>query len=311
MKEDRMALKLQAIVFALLIYCMIGFYPISITAGEPEYYCVNELPLATVEVHPQEYCENYTAFKKIANDHEIENVDRLADLCVEKLNDESAVRIDPSGTYIETGIISDYETARNIYLRSREKYYGNIGYSMAYTREADGKVSLMLKPEYGTPKQAYEEHCLANAKITEIASQFTGSASEDARDIFQWVCDHVSYAGDETLQQIRNTPEGKIPNYNGIYATTYTAAIDGISTCDGYSGMLLALYEKVGIPVAKVQNSEHAYNIVFVDNTETIYDATNGLIGNACQTIAKYEKYYYPQTVTFGYSPLLENIFFD
>lgn len=311
MEEKRVALKLQVIIVTLLIYCMLGFNPISITAGEPEYYCVSALPLATAEVHSQEYDEGPTAFEKNVDNQEMENIDNLADLCIEKLNDESALRTNSSGIFVETGIISDYETARNIYLRSREKYYGNIGYSMAYKREADGRVSLMLKPEYGTPKQAYEEHYRANARLTEIASQFTGSDSENARDIFQWVCDHVSYAGDETLQQIRNTPEGQIPNYNEIYATTYTAAIDGISTCDGYSGMLLALYEKVGIPVAKVQNSEHAYNVVFADNAEIIYDATNGLIGDACQIIAKYEKYYYPQTVSFGYSPLLENILFD
>lgn len=91
-------------------------------------------------------------------------------------------------------------------------------------------------------------------------------------------------------------------DYTGIYATTYTAVMDRATTCTGFSGMLLALFDMAGIPSARVQNSLHAYNAAFVDGRWVLYDAASGVSGDPESFIRRYREYYEPQTLTCGFT---------
>ena len=263
--KNRFTARLSAAVLTVGIYCMCSPYPCILHAGETAdktgmaVLCEQEVPMA---------CAAPSIFYTDPDTEHTEAIRKAAMACITALGDSTAVVDDDTGCRVDTGFIGDYETAMEVYEASKDNYYGNVGYSMDYKRLADGNVRLLLKTEYGTPAQAYGEHLEAES----------GTDSEKADQIFDWVCSHVSYADDKTVGHILDTKPGCVPDYNGICATTYTAVMDGITTCNGFSGMLLALFDLSGIPAAKVQNGQHAYNIALADG-----------------------HYYMPQQITCGY----------
>ncbi len=210
-----------------------------------------------------------------------------------------AVVDDGAGGCVYTG---DYETAREIYSASRDLYCGNVGYSMEYERCPNGDVRLFFRTWYGTPVQAYKEHTEAKQKLKEISDSFHGTDAEKAEQTFQWVCSHVAYADDETIWRLEGMGQGYVPDYTGIHATTYTAVMDGVTTCSGFSGMLLTLLDMEGIPAMKIKNHLHAYNAALVEGRWVLYDAASGVSGDPGSFIRRYRDYYEPQELTCGFS---------
>ncbi len=296
--KNRFAACLSAAVLTIGVYCLCSPYPCSIHAGE-ETRGLETSIIQTPEAQMASV-DSGIFYMESDTDH-AEEIRAAARSCVDALGDRAAVINDGTGCRVDTGFTGDYETAREVYLASKDEYYGNTGYSMDYTRLPDGDVRLILKTEYGTPEQAYREHLEAKARLTEIASSFSGTDGEKAEQIFRWACSHVSYADDATLERIQGTKPGCVPDYNGICATTYTAVTEGVSTCDGFSGMLLALFDLNGIPAAKVQNGQHAYNVALSGSRWMLYDAASGVCGNPEEFIRRYGDYYTPRQLTCGY----------
>lgn len=296
--KNRFTARLSAAVLTAGIYCMCSPYPCILHAGETAdktgmaVLCDQEVSMARAVP---------SVFYTDPDTGHTEAIRNAARACIAALGDSTAVVNDGMGCRVDTGFTGDYETAMEVYEASKDNYYGNVGYSMDYKRLADGNVRLLLKTEYGTPAQAYGEHLEAESRLKEIASSFSGTDGEKAGQIFDWACSHVSYADDVTIGHILDTKPGCVPDYNGICATTYTAVMDGITTCNGFSGMLLALFDLSGIPAAKVQNGQHAYNIALADGHWMLYDAASGVSGNPEEFIRRYGDYYMPQQITCGY----------
>lgn len=293
------AARFTAAVLTAGIYCLYSPHPCVIHAGE-------------IQEHIHAAWEAEADASMAAADPGIFSIDpdtrhagdirAAARACVEALGDPGRVVDDGTGTCVDTGFTGNYETAREVYSASRDFYYGNTGYSMEYERYPDGDVRLFLRTWYGTPSQAYREHTEAEEKLEEIAASFYGTDAEKAEQTFQWACSHVTYADDETVWRLDSTRPGSVPDYTGIHATTYTAVMDGITTCSGFSGMLLALFDMEGIPAARVRNSLHAYNMALVEGHWVLYDAASGVSGDPESVIRRYRDYYEPQELTCGFS---------
>jgi len=296
--KNRFTVRLSAAVLAAGIYCLCSPYPCVLYAGgETEetsmvVICDQEVPMTRMDSG---------IFRIDPDTGHTEAIRKAAMACVASLGDSAAVIDDGTDCLVDTGFTGDYETALEVYEASKDWYYGNVGYSMGYKRLADGNVCLLLKTEHGTPAQAYKEHLEAESRLKEIAFSFSGTDEEKADQIFDWACNHVTYADDMTVGRILATKPGCVPDYSGIRATTYTAVIDGMTTCDGFSGMLLALFNLNGIPAAKVQNGQHAYNIALADGHWILYDAASGVSGDPGDFIRRYGDYYTPQRLTCGY----------
>lgn len=303
--KNRFAAGFSATVLAAGIYCLCSPYPCVLYAGSGAEE--NSIALIRDQGVPIA-CADSGIFCIDPNTQHMEMIRRAAMACVTSLGNSAAVVDDGTGCRVDTGFTGDYETAMKVYEASKDWYYGNVGYSMDYKRLADGNVRLLLKTEYGTPAQAYKEHLESESKLKEIASHFSGTDSEKATQIFKWVCSHVSYADGATIGRILETEVGCVPDYNGIRATTYTAVMDGMTTCDGFSSMPLALFDLSGIPVAKVQNGQHAYNVALADGHWILYDAASGVCGTPEDLIRRYGDYYRPQRITCGYKAETGNI---
>lgn len=297
--KNRFTARFTAAILTAGIYCMYSPHPCVIHAGEGQEYIhtawAADSGAAIAAVDP-------SAFFPGADIMHTEEVCATAQACIKSLGDPEAAVDDGTGMCVDTGFTGDYETAREIYSASRDLYCGNIGYSMEYERYPDGDVRLILKTWYGTPEQAYQEHMDAEQKLREIASSFHGTDAEKAEQTFQWVCSHVSYADDETIQRLDDTGQGCVPDYTGIHATTYTAVMDGVTTCSGFSGMLLTLFDMEGIPAIKIKNHLHAYNAAFVGEQWVMYDAASGVSGDPERFLGRYQEYYPPQELTCGFT---------
>lgn len=291
--------RFSAAVLAIGIYCLYSPYPCVIHAGE--WTGETEASAALLESEISAVPTDIDVFFMESDASYIEGIRKAAKSCIAALGNSDAVVDDGTGCRVDTGFTGSYEIAQEVYLASKDEYYGNTGYSMDYIRLPSGDVHLFLKTEYGTPGQAYMEHLEAKARLEEIVASFSGSDEEKTEQIFQWACNHVSYADNTTVERIRETTLGCVPDYNGIYATTYTAVMNGVSTCDGFSGMLLALFELSGIPAAKVQNGRHAYNVAMSEGHWILYDAASGVSGKPGEFILRHGDYYAPKRLTCGY----------
>lgn len=292
--RNRFAARLGAAVLSAGITCMYSPYPCVIYAGEwakvPGTISIRDPEVLMPPELLDAFCMEDAAHTEEARS--------AAMACVAALGDGAAA-IDEC--CVDTGFVGDYETAKEIYLASKDWYCGNIGYSMDYIRLADGNVRLVLMVEHGTLRQAYREHLEAENRLKKIASSFSGTKKERASQIFQWACSHISYADDATIESIQDMEPGCVPDYNGIHATAYTAVMDGFATCDGFSSLLLALFELNKIPAVKVQNRQHAYNIAMTGEQWVLYDAASGISGDPAELIRRYGDYYAPERLTYGY----------
>lgn len=296
--KNRFTTRLTAAVLAAGLYCLYSPHPCVIHAGEAQDRArtawAADAGAAMAAADTGIFCVD-------PDTRHTEYIREAARACVEALGDPGAVVDDGTGTRVDTGFTGDYETAREVYSASRDFYYGNTGYSMEYERYPGGDVRLFLRTWHGTPGQAYKEHSEAKRELERIAGTFSGTDVEKAEQTFQWACSHVAYADDGTVRWLNSAGQGQVPDYAGIHATTYTAVMDGATTCSGFSGMLLALFEMEGIPAAKVANSLHAYNIVFAGGRWMLYDAANGVSGDPESFIRRYTDYYSPQKLTCGF----------
>lgn len=297
--KNHFAARFTAAVLTAGIYCLYSPHPCVLHAGETQEH----IRVAwAAEADTSMAAADPGIFSIDPDTGHAEDIRAAARACVEALGDPGAVVDDGTGTCVDTGFTGDYETAREVYSASRDFYYGNTGYSMEYERYPDGDVRLFLRIWHGTPIQAYQEHTEAEEKLEEIAASFYGTDAEKAEQTFRWACSHVTYADNETVKRLDSTRPGCVPDYTGIHATTYTAVMDGIATCNGFSGMLFALFDMEGIPAARVRNSLHAYNAAFVEGRWMLYDAASGVSGDPENLIRRYRDYYEPQELTCGFS---------
>lgn len=294
--KDRFAACFSAAVLAIGVYCLCSPYHCVIHAGYADEAVQIEdaaAPMSAADSGVFLHGRRHPAHRGYPG---------AARACVEALGNPEALVAGRAGICVDTGFTGDYETALMVYAASKDEYYRNTGYSMDHERLPGGDVRLLLVTEYVTPGQAYREHLEAKAKLTEIAASFHRTNTEKAEQIFQWACSHAAYADEATTDQIRKTESGCVPDYTGIYATTYTAVMDEATTYTGFSGMLLALFDMVGIPSARVQNSFYAYNAAFMDGRWVLYDAASGVSGDPESFIRRYREYYEPQTLTCGFT---------
>lgn len=294
--KNRLTIRFTAAILTAGIYCLYSPHPCVIHAGEAQEHLSTAWADAPGTVMAAGDSE---LFFLNPETRYTEDICIAAKACVEALGDPGAVADDAT---VYTGFTGDYETAREIYSVSRDLYCGNVGYSMEYERCPDGDVRLFFKTWYGTPAQAYKEHTEAKQKLKEILDSFHGTDDEKAEQTFQWVCSHVAYADDETIRRLEGTGQGCVPDYTGIHATTYTAVMDGVTTCSGFSGMLLTLFDMEGIPAMEIKNHLHAYNAAFVGGQWVLYDAASGVSGNPESFLGRYQEYYTPQEVTCGFT---------
>ena len=297
--KNRFTVRFTAAILTAGIYCLYSPHPCVIHAGEAQEY-IHAVWATDSDIVMS--AEGSDIFFFNTDKRYPEDISTAAKACIETLGDPGAVVDDGAGGCVYTGFTGDYETAREIYSASRDLYCGNVGYSMEYERCPNGDVRLFFRTWYGTPVQAYKEHTEAKQKLKEISDSFHGTDAEKAEQTFQWVCSHVAYADDETIWRLEGMGQGCVPDYTGIHATTYTAVMDGVTTCSGFSGMLLTLLDMEGIPAMKIKNHLHAYNAALVEGRWVLYDAASGVSGDPGSFSRRYRDYYEPQELTCGFS---------
>mgnify|MGYP006273350749 FL=1 len=121
-----------------------------------------------------------------------------------------------------------------------------------------------------------------NTEMPEMAEKITAKSKTDKeklRAIFGWIAHNIEY-------DVRSFKTGKIPN-----SSPMSVVQKGKAVCQGYSNLFEALAENVDIETYmvsgfskgygyedrnKLQNADHAWNIVFLDNDWHLIDATWG-----------------------------------
>lgn len=189
---------------------------------------------------------------------------------------------DASQNYVETGVVlRNFEEMKEF-----DKYFDNLYYNgniyvffvWQSTGDPDSPGNVYVKSN-GSSRQAYEEHVQATSKIKEIARSIGGNTvSEKLAGIYDYVYKSVQYADQNTIDAVKKMNSKSKRNYEGIYATGYTAVMNGISTCIGYSSIFQRLCSEKGIPCAIIRNSTHAYNVVLLDGQTYFYDLTNDVL---------------------------------
>lgn len=183
---------------------------------------------------------------------------------------------DASQNYVDTGVVM-----RNIEeMKEFNKYFDNLYYNgniyVFLVWQSTGKVYVKSN---GSSRQAYEEHVQATSKIKEIARSIGGNTvPEKLAGIYDYVYKNVQYADQNTIDAVKKMDSKTKRYYEGIYATGYTAVINGMSTCIGYSSLFQRLCSEKGIPCAIIRNSTHAYNVVLLDGQSYFYDLTNDVL---------------------------------
>lgn len=297
MRKNKLPIQIRTAVLTICLYSIFfGQSPLgasdayAIVSSSEEKCCHKEAVIESQDMY----------FYSAMEQSERKSLDQNAEIVVEKLKTGSVTKTNEYVSFVDTGFTGNYASMRRLYERSRELYYGNMYYGMAYQRNEDGSVTLFLEVVGGNPRDAYREHTEASDAIKMVAESFTGTATEKTSQIFDWVCKNVRYADKNTLDTILSFTETSSMDYNGINASTYTAIMNGRSTCYGTSGLMLALLEMNGISAARVMNSEHAYNAVFYDDKILALDGTNKIKGTITELIECYGTSYLPISVTSG-----------
>jgi hypothetical protein len=149
------------------------------------------------------------------------------------------------------------------------------------------ETDYRLQPLPHNPFSTVDRHARkAPASVTKdvqlLASYLQEKSNTDlekARAIFTWMAENISY-DDEAFNS------GNYPNYTAEYVLKNRRAV-----CDGYSNLFLALGNEMGIEVTKItgyakgygfqqgntfNETDHAWNAVFLDGRWKIMDATWG-----------------------------------
>lgn len=183
---------------------------------------------------------------------------------------------DRSNTDLNTGVIVENDQQlKDLYDYFNNLYYnGNTGVCLS-GRRFDGSRMYVLVRTQGSSHQAYEEHVEATRRYQSIAQAIPGAASQEALNgIYDYIYTNVVYADANTIETIQRVKKGNQIDYGAVKATGYTAVMDGISTCVGYSVMFQRLCAIKGIPGAIIRNRNHQYNMVMVNGAEVYYDMT-------------------------------------
>ena len=128
----------------------------------------------------------------------------------------------------------------------------------------DSKLySIVYEVEYYTT--AEEEQAVTekiNGTITDLNLN-NGSDYIKIKKIHDFVCDTIQY----DYINVSNT------DYKNQF-TTYGALFNGRAVCQGYATLFYRLCREVGIPVRVITSSNHAWNIVKIDNKYYNIDCT-------------------------------------
>lgn len=200
--------------------------------------------------------------------------DRNMTMCrkvIEKMKGKEA-----DGGYIDTGISvngrEEAETFRNYFC----DYYYNGNASIQFALSGN---TMLVRPE--SPGQPYEEHIAATAKLKEIAALIPDGTQEEMLDrIYRYIISHVKYADNDTVEAVRSMNETGRRDFSGIYATVYTAVMDGKSVCNGFAMMFERLCAMKGIQCEVQKTPYHAYDAVKLKGELLFYDtATDSVYG--------------------------------
>ena len=144
-------------------------------------------------------------------------------------------------------------------------HWGGYKVSGMYSNLADGRrlYSINYRLEYYTTA---EEEQAVTEKINETITDLNlnnGSDYIKIKKIHDFVCDTIQY----DYINVSNT------DYKNQF-TTYGALFNGRAVCQGYATLFYRLCREVGIPVRVITSSNHAWNIVKIDNKYYNIDCT-------------------------------------
>lgn len=187
---------------------------------------------------------------------------------------------DASQEAVGTGIVLgsiDEVRALNSYFKNLY-YNGNVGVCFSGGTYDGTEVTVYVKTN-GPSRQAYEEHVRATEKYQAIADAIPGTGSQETLDrIYDYVYTNVTYADANTVNTIKQARNSSQINFQDIQATGYTAVMEGVSTCVGYSTMFQRLCRIKGISCSIIKNSSHQYNLVKLNGREMCYDITSDTV---------------------------------
>ena len=144
-------------------------------------------------------------------------------------------------------------------------HWGGYKVSGMYSNLADGRrlYSINYRLEYYTTA---EEEQAVTEKINETITDLDLNSGSDyikIKKIHDFVCDTIQY----DYINVSNT------DYKYQF-TTYGALFKGRAVCQGYATLFYRLCREVGIPVRVITSSNHAWNIVKIDDKYYNIDCT-------------------------------------
>ena len=144
-------------------------------------------------------------------------------------------------------------------------HWGGYKVSGMYSNLTDGRrlYSINYRLEYYTTA---EEEQAVTEKINETITDLDLNSGSDyikIKKIHDFVCDTIQY----DYINVSNT------DYKYQF-TTYGALFKGRAVCQGYATLFYRLCREVGIPVRVITSSNHAWNIVKIDDKYYNIDCT-------------------------------------
>ena len=144
-------------------------------------------------------------------------------------------------------------------------HWGSYKVSGMYSNLADGRrlYSINYRLEYYTTA---EEEQAVTEKINETITDLDLNSGSDyikIKKIHDFVCDTIQY----DYINVSNT------DYKYQF-TTYGALFNGRAVCQGYATLFYRLCREVGIPVRVITSSNHAWNIVKLNDKYYNIDCT-------------------------------------
>ena len=135
----------------------------------------------------------------------------------------------------------------------------------SYSGTQKGYLELSVYPDFADGQARRTATAMLFAKINEFEAAAAQEATppDKVRKVHDMICDQVTY--DENADQTGVTER---------HQSCYTAFMEGISVCAGYSESAEMLLNAVGVPTIAVTSEQHEWNQVFIDGFWYLMDVT-------------------------------------
>ncbi|MBF8983675.1 hypothetical protein IZY60_09015 [Lutibacter sp. B2] len=191
-----------------------------------------------------------------------ESYDYIYSIIVKGIKElKQSVEVDEFVKY-DKGIDSIIKHAFNAYPETN--YIDGVKYIYQSSNNRLKKLEFDYKYDLKTIKNRLEE---TDKKANEIIESLI---KEDMTDFEKELAIH-DYIIKNTQYDYENYNKNKIPY---IDHTAYGVLVKGVGVCDGYSKAMKLLLNKAGIECIIVYNSDHAWNMVKIDNEIYHVDAS-------------------------------------